>query len=95
LVARHPNYRRIKERACCRRYSREWGLVEANIRRGVFCVKSPVSCRAFAKRQRRLTPIVGENDMKDASRKAASGALAQVLALAAMLVIAGVVFYVR
>jgi|GraSoiStandDraft_5_1057265.scaffolds.fasta_scaffold648032_2 hypothetical protein len=40
-------------------------------------------------------PIVGENDMKDATRKAASGALAQILALAAMLVIAVVVFYVR
>jgi hypothetical protein len=33
--------------------------------------------------------------MKDASRKAASAALAQILALAAMLVIAGFVFYVR
>jgi hypothetical protein len=33
--------------------------------------------------------------MKDATRKAASGAFAQILALAAMLVIAGVVFYVR
>jgi hypothetical protein len=33
--------------------------------------------------------------MKDATRKAASGVLAQVLAVAAMLVIAGLVFYVR
>ncbi|MDB5615851.1 MAG: hypothetical protein JWQ24_89 [Tardiphaga sp.] len=33
--------------------------------------------------------------MKNARLKAASGALAQVLAVAAMLVIAGFVFYVR
>ena len=33
--------------------------------------------------------------MKDASRKAASEALAQILAVTAMLVIATVVFYVR
>ena len=33
--------------------------------------------------------------MKDATRKAASAALAQILALTAMLVIAGFVFYVR
>jgi len=33
--------------------------------------------------------------MKDARLKATSGALAQVLAVTAMLVIAGVVFYVR
>jgi len=33
--------------------------------------------------------------MKDAGRKAASDALAQILALTAMLVIAGVVFYAR
>jgi hypothetical protein len=33
--------------------------------------------------------------MKDATRKAASGALAQILAVTAMLVIASFVFYVR
>ncbi|MEA2952558.1 MAG: hypothetical protein QOJ96_2078 [Alphaproteobacteria bacterium] len=33
--------------------------------------------------------------MKDATKKAASGALAQILAVMAMLVIAGVVFYAR
>lgn len=33
--------------------------------------------------------------MKDATRKAASGTLAQILAVTAMLVIAGIVFYVR
>ena len=33
--------------------------------------------------------------MKDARLKAASGALAQLLAVTAMLVIAGVVFYAR
>ncbi|CAN5346693.1 hypothetical protein BH11PSE4_BH11PSE4_05260 [soil metagenome] len=33
--------------------------------------------------------------MKDARTKAASGALAQIFAVAAMLVIAGLVFYAR
>jgi hypothetical protein len=33
--------------------------------------------------------------MKDATKKAASGALAQILAVTAMLVIASVIFYVR
>jgi hypothetical protein len=38
---------------------------------------------------------IWENDMKDATKKAASGALAQILAVAAMLVIASFIFYVR
>jgi hypothetical protein len=42
-----------------------------------------------------IVPGPWENDMKDATRKAATGALAQILALTAMLVIAGFVFYVR
>jgi hypothetical protein len=36
-----------------------------------------------------------ENGMKDATKKAASRALAQILAVTAMLVIAGFVFYPR
>ena len=36
-----------------------------------------------------------ETMMKDATKKAASGALAQILAVTAMLVIAGFVFYPR
>ena len=36
-----------------------------------------------------------ETMMKDATKKAASGALAQILAVTAMLVIASVIFYVR
>jgi hypothetical protein len=71
---------------------------EANTRRGVFCVKIQCAARPFTGNDdARLnrTPRVMENDMKDATRKAASGALAQILALAAMLVIAGFVFYVR
>jgi hypothetical protein len=36
-----------------------------------------------------------ERDMKDATKKAASGALAQILAVTAMLVIASFIFYVR
>jgi hypothetical protein len=71
--------------------------IEANTRRGVFCVKFSVP-KPFAG-QRRRTPEPDapdmERDMKDATRKAASGALAQILAVAAMLVIAGVVFYAR
>ena len=37
----------------------------------------------------------GETRMKDARLKAASGAFAQILACAAMLVIAGIVLYAR
>ena len=40
-------------------------------------------------------PRSRETTMKDATKKAASGALAQILAVTAMLVIASVVFYVR
>jgi hypothetical protein len=36
-----------------------------------------------------------ETTMKDATKKAASGALAQILAVTAMLVIASFIFYVR
>ena len=42
-----------------------------------------------------LKAQVQENDMKDATKKAASRALAQILAVTAMLVIAGFVFYPR
>jgi hypothetical protein len=40
-------------------------------------------------------PRSRETEMKDATKKAASGALAQILAVTAMLVIASFVFYVR
>ena len=40
-------------------------------------------------------PEFRENGMKDATKKAASRALAQILAVTAMLVIAGFVFYPR
>jgi hypothetical protein len=40
-------------------------------------------------------PKSRETDVKDATKKAASGALAQILAVTAMLVIASIVFYVR
>lgn len=39
--------------------------------------------------------VLKENGMKDATKKAASRALAQILAVTAMLVIAGFVFYPR
>jgi hypothetical protein len=42
-----------------------------------------------------LNARVQETTMKDATKKAASGALAQILAVTAMLVIASFVFYVR
>jgi hypothetical protein len=47
----------------------------------------------FARRQ--VVPKSRELDMKEATKRAASEALAQTLAVTAMLVIAGVVFYVH
>ena len=40
-------------------------------------------------------PTSRENSMKEATKRAASEALAQMLAVTAMLVIAGVIFYSR
>ena len=40
-------------------------------------------------------PESRENGMKDATKKAASGMLAQMMAVTVMIVIAGVVFYWR
>src|SRR6476620_10871181 len=76
----------------------EWGLVKANTRRGVFRVKQP-DRRAFAGNDE-SRPGLGslspkENGMKDATRRAASEVLAQMLAVTAMLVIASFVFYTR
>ena len=64
----------------------------------MFCVKIQRATKAFTGNDdARLNERSGdmEREMKDATRKAASGALAQILAVAAMLVIAGFVFYVR
>jgi hypothetical protein len=75
----------------------EWGLIKANTRRGVFRVKklrhralhgNDDSCPS-------LVPKSRENGMKQATKRAASEALAQMLAVTAMLVIASVIFYRR
>jgi hypothetical protein len=67
---------------------------QANTRRGVFRVKHKSCHQAFAVKDDSC-PSLGENDMKEATKRAASEALAQTLAVTAMLVIAGFVFYVR
>jgi hypothetical protein len=72
----------------------EWGLVEADTRRGAFRVEQEVSCRAFPGNDGPC-PSLGEIDVKEATKRAASEALAQTLAVTAMLVIAGIVFYSR
>lgn len=71
----------------------EWGLIKANYRRGVSRVKNLTVDGAFA--QRRVMPKSREDGMKVASKRAASEALAQMLAVTAMLVIASFVFYWR
>jgi hypothetical protein len=72
----------------------EWGLVKANTRRGVFRVENNIVSSSL-RRQRSLVPESGENCMKEATKRAASEALAQMLAVTAMLVIASFVFYWR
>ena len=71
----------------------EWGLIEANARRGVFRVQIMAAVRVSA--PRRVAPRSRERGMKEATKRAASEALAQMLAVTALLVIASVVFYVR
>jgi hypothetical protein len=68
--------------------------IQANARRGVFRVKHKSCHQAFAANDD-VCPSLGENDMKEATKRAASEALAQTLAVTAMLVIAGFIFYVR
>jgi hypothetical protein len=71
----------------------EWGLIKANTRRGAFRVKKLTVAGALA--QRLVMPRSRENRMKEAIKKAASEALAQMLAVASMLVIASFIFYGR
>ena len=77
----------------------EWGLVKANTRRGVFRVNAKPDRRAFAgndeSRPSLGRPSLGGMGMKDATKRATSEVLAQMLAVTAMLVIASVVFYSR
>ena len=77
----------------------EWGLDQGEYRRGVLRV-NPVGRRAFAGSDE-TRPIAGYpgpslgGSMKDATRRAASEALAQTMAVTAMLVIASVILYWR
>ena len=76
----------------------EWGLIVANTRRGVFRVQILTVVRAFARRwvmPKSRVPKSGEIGMKEATKRAATEALAQMLAVTAMVVIASLVFYVR
>ena len=66
---------------------------KANTRRGVFRVNNLTVVSVFA--QRLVVPKSRELDMKEATKRAASEALAQMLAVTAMLVIASMIFYVR
>ena len=73
-----------------------WGLLwrrsgSGGLRNIIGCLGDHRTAMGFA----RSDAMSGEARMKDARLKATSGALAQVLAVTAMLVIAGVVFYVR
>ncbi|MGT2435980.1 hypothetical protein ACU4GH_09055 [Bradyrhizobium betae] len=63
-------------------------------RSGVFRVKQlAVGCASPRNDESR--PSLGENGMKEATKGAASGALAHMLAVTAMLVIASILFYGR
>ena len=76
-------------------FAPEWGFSKrANHRRGVFRVTEPIVAARLGA-QRRIVPKSREMDMKEATKRAASEAFAQMLAVTAMLVIASVVFYVR
>mgnify|MGYP003469455837 FL=1 len=70
----------------------EWGLNVANTRRRGFRVKNHGSRQAFAGIDDSC-PKSRELGMNDITKRAASEALAQTLAVTAMLVIASVVFY--
>jgi len=72
----------------------EWGLIEANARRGVFRVKFRRLLRVLAPRI--VAPRFREKTgMKEATKRATSETLAHMLAVTAMLVIASVLFYGR
>jgi hypothetical protein len=72
----------------------EWGLNQSEYSsRGVPSKKSRLSFALLT--QRWVTPKSRETGMKEATKRAASEALAQMLAVTAMLVIASVIFYAR
>jgi hypothetical protein len=72
----------------------EWGLVKANTRRVGCSEYKQIGRRVFAGHDE-SRPSLGRDRMKEATKRAASEALAQTLAVTAMLVIAGVLFYSR
>ena len=72
----------------------EWGLNQSEYSSwGVPSKKYLTVAGAFA--QRCVMPRSRENGMKEATKRAASEAVAQMLAVTAMLVIASLVFYAR
>jgi hypothetical protein len=72
----------------------EWGLNQSEYSsRGVPSKQSTLSFAFLT--QRWVTPKSRERGMKEAGKRAASEAVAQMLALTAMLVIASVIFYAR
>ena len=78
----------------------EWGLEQANTRRGVFrvpdlTVRSASRATMSHAQKQAQRPKSRETGMKIATKRAASEAFAQMLAVTAMLVIASVVFYWR
>jgi hypothetical protein len=71
----------------------EWGHEKSEYSSWVFRVKLTF-VGAFSRRDE-LRPDLGGNGMKEATKRAASEALAQTLAVTAMLVIASFIFYWR
>jgi hypothetical protein len=71
----------------------DWGLEQSEYSSWVFRVKLTF-VGAFS-RCDELRPGLGGNGMKEATKRAASEALAQTLAVTAMLVIASFIFYWR
>jgi hypothetical protein len=94
LVTRESKCRRIAIRFSHGRCSLSGDSIKANTRRGVFRVKIKSSHQAFAGNDD-SRPKSRENGMKEATKRAASEALAQLLAVTAMLVIASFIFYWR
>jgi hypothetical protein len=93
LVTRESKCRRITVRPWHGRCSLSGDSIKANTRRGVFRVNHGRRLRVIA--QLLVTPRSRENCMKEATKRAASEALAQMLAVTAMLVIASIIFYSR
>jgi hypothetical protein len=72
----------------------EWGLNQSEYSSWGVPDKTLTFVRAFS-RSDESRPGSRENGMKEATKRAASEALAQMLAVTAMLVIASIIFYSR